>query len=52
MGGWIAVIALYALGIGLFHLLGGLGAAGEWLEQWGERSASVRRARHRVSTES
>jgi hypothetical protein len=49
MSGWIVVIVLYLLGMGLFHLLGGLGAAGEWFERWGESSAT-RRARRLSSS--
>jgi hypothetical protein len=45
MGSWIVVIVLYVLGMGLFHLLGGLGAAGEWFQRWGETSANQRRRR-------
>jgi hypothetical protein len=51
MSGWIVVVVLYVLGIGLFHVLGGLSAAAEWLEGWGARSASAHQARRRVSTE-
>jgi uncharacterized protein HemY len=39
---WIVIIALYALGMGLFHLLGGLGAAGEAFRKWGEATARKR----------
>jgi hypothetical protein len=39
---WIIVIALYALGMGLFHVLGGLGAAAEHLRSWGEAHATIR----------
>jgi hypothetical protein len=42
MWGWIAVLALYALGMGFFHLLGGLRAAGEALERWGRASSRAR----------
>jgi hypothetical protein len=40
MWGWILVIAFYALGMGLFHIFGGLRAAGEAIENWGRASAS------------
>jgi hypothetical protein len=50
MGSWILVIVLYLLGMGCFHLLGGLGAAGEWFQRWGETSAT--RRRHRLSSRS
>jgi len=42
MRDWIVVIVLYALGIGIFHLLGGLGAAGDALREWGRSSSTVR----------
>jgi hypothetical protein len=47
---WIVVIVLYALGMSLFHLLGGLGAAAEWFQRWGETSAAKRA--HRVTSSS
>ena len=37
---WIVVIVLYLLGIGLFHVLGGLGAAGDALREWGRWSST------------
>ena len=49
---WIVVIALYLLGMGLFHLLGGLGAAGEWFQRWGETSATKRARRFARSSRS
>jgi len=45
MWDWIVIGVLYALGIGFFHVLGGLGAAAEALQQWGRASSSVRRDR-------
>jgi hypothetical protein len=36
---WIVVLVLYAVGMGLFHILGGLSAAGEAIENWGRASA-------------
>lgn len=39
---WIVVVALYAVGMGLFHFLGGLSAAGEAIENWGRASAAGR----------
>jgi hypothetical protein len=50
MWGWIAVVALYAVGMGFFHVLGGLRAAGEALERWGHATA-IERLR-RMSSES
>jgi hypothetical protein len=39
---WIVVLVLYAVGMGLFHILGGLSAAGEAIENWGRASAAER----------
>jgi len=39
---WIITGALYVLGMGLFRILGGIGAAGEALRNWGRNSSSVR----------
>jgi hypothetical protein len=47
---WIIVIALYALGMGLFHILGGLGAAAEHLRSWGESHSTIRESRASVSS--
>jgi hypothetical protein len=35
---WIVTAVLYGVGFGLFGLLGGVGAAGDALRQWGEAS--------------
>jgi hypothetical protein len=43
MWGWVVVISLYALGMGFFHLLGGLGAAADAIQQWGRSSSAARR---------
>ena len=48
MWSWVVVIVLYALGIGFFRLLGGLGAAAEAFQTWG-RASSVRRGNGGVS---
>jgi hypothetical protein len=37
----LIVIGLYALGIGLFQVLGGLGAAAEAVKRWSEASSRV-----------
>jgi hypothetical protein len=37
----IIVIALYALGVGLFQALGGLRSAADALERWGEASSTA-----------
>jgi hypothetical protein len=39
---WIVIIALYALGMGLFQVLGGLSSAAEHLKKWGETSSTIR----------
>jgi uncharacterized membrane protein HdeD (DUF308 family) len=38
---FVIVIGLYAVGMGLFHVPGGLGAAAEALKRWGEASSRV-----------
>jgi hypothetical protein len=40
---WILVGVLYAIGIGFFHLLGGIGAAASAIERWGATSSAKRR---------
>ena len=40
MRDWIVIGVLYAFGIGVFRILGGLGAAGEAIRRWGAFSAS------------
>lgn len=45
----IWIVALYALGIGFFQWLGGIGAASSAIQQWGRASAERRR---RASTPS
>jgi hypothetical protein len=37
---WIVVVVLYAVGMGLFHIFGGLRAAGEAIENWGRAHAA------------
>ena len=44
MRDWIVVVVLYVLGIGIFHVLGGLAAAGEALSNWGRSSSTIRDA--------
>jgi hypothetical protein len=39
---WIVVLVLYAVGMGLFHIFGGLRAAGDAIENWGRASAAGR----------
>jgi hypothetical protein len=41
---WVIVGTLYAVGIGLFQLLGGFAAAGRAIQRWG-RAESIRRAK-------
>jgi hypothetical protein len=43
MWGWIGIAALYVLGMGFFHWLGGLGAAAEAIQSWGRTTAERRR---------
>lgn len=38
---WIIIAFGYTAGMGLFHLLGGLGAAGKAFESWGATSARL-----------
>jgi hypothetical protein len=47
---WIVVLVLYAVGMGLFHILGGLNAAGEAIENWGRASAADREEQLSPST--
>jgi hypothetical protein len=48
MQNWIISLTLYALGMGLFHILGGFGAAARALKEWGARS-SIENSRLRSS---
>jgi hypothetical protein len=41
--GWIWVIALYLLSIGLFRWLGGIGSASDAIQRWGHAVAEKRR---------
>jgi hypothetical protein len=43
MWGWIWVVALYVFGIGFFHWLGGVGAASDAIQRWGQVTAEKRR---------
>ena len=38
---WIIIAVGYAIGMGLFHLLGGIGAAGRAIERWGATSSRL-----------
>jgi hypothetical protein len=42
MASWILIGVLYVLSIGGFRWLGGIGAAGEALRQWGRSRAAGR----------
>lgn len=46
---WIVVVVLYAMGMGLFGLLGGLAAAAQGIRRWGETSSNVRAREASVS---
>ena len=39
---WLPYLALYVLGLALFRLLGGLGAAGSAFRRWGRGSSALR----------
>jgi hypothetical protein len=45
MWSWILTGVLYLLGIGFFRWLGGIGAAGDAIQRWGNASAVRRRSR-------
>ena len=42
MASWIVIGVLYVLSLGGFRWLGGIGAAGEALRQWGRSRAADR----------
>jgi hypothetical protein len=42
---WILIIGLYALGMGMFHILGGLDSAAQAFQKWGEATARKRAKR-------
>jgi hypothetical protein len=46
MWGWVWIGVLYVLGMGLFHWLGGIGAAANAIQRWGHAS-DQRRSRTR-----
>jgi hypothetical protein len=50
MWSWIVVGVLYVLGMGFFHLIGGLGAAADAFERWGRHAATARRRRAPASS--
>jgi hypothetical protein len=39
---WIIIAVGYAAGMGLFHFLGGFGAAGRAFERWGATSSRLK----------
>jgi hypothetical protein len=43
MWAWILIAALYVLGIGFFRWLGGIGAAADAIQRWGQTTAERRR---------
>jgi len=43
MWSWLGIAALYVLGMGCFHWLGGLGAAADVLQRWGHAAGERRR---------
>jgi hypothetical protein len=44
MSDWILIAVLYLIGVGFFHLVGGLSSASDALQRWGASSAARRRA--------
>jgi hypothetical protein len=36
MWSWVVTVALYGVGIGFFHLVGGFSSAAKALQRWGE----------------
>lgn len=49
MSNWIVIVVLYALGMGLFAVVGGLRSAGAAFRTWGEAVAA---RRHETSSAS
>jgi hypothetical protein len=43
MWGWVLIVILYVAGMGFFYWLGGIGAAAEAIQQWGQAFAERRR---------
>jgi hypothetical protein len=43
MWSWIWIAVLYALGMGFFHWLGGIGAAANAIQRWGNATGERRR---------
>jgi hypothetical protein len=43
MWGWIWIVVAYVLGMGFFHWLGGIGAAGDAIKSWGAATGERRR---------
>ena len=51
MWGWIWIIALYVLSIGLFRWLGGIGAAANAIQRWGHATAERKRRTRALSAD-
>jgi hypothetical protein len=49
MQNWIIIVALYALSIGLFQIIGGLSAAAEAVQSWGATHSTIENDRTRSS---
>ena len=49
---WIVIGVLYAFGLLIFQLLGGIGAAGRAIERWGRESSLRRLERSGLTPES
>lgn len=45
---WFWVAVLYAIGMGFFHLLGGIGSAATAIQRWGRATGERRRPRPRA----
>jgi hypothetical protein len=39
---WIPILVLYVVGLGLFRILGGFGAAGSAVRRWGHGSSALK----------
>jgi hypothetical protein len=50
MWSWVVIAVLYALGMGFFWLLGGLGGAADAFQKWGSRTGSTRSRRSPMSS--
>jgi hypothetical protein len=49
MWSWLIIVALYVLGMGFFQWLGGIGAASDAIQRWGQSVGERRRQGHSPS---